>query len=678
MNRNNQTKLLYEILNYSHDMIFIISIDDGNIEYVNQTAIDNCGYSFEEMNKLGIENFRKPIKKQESFSQHLQELKVKNSLVDYAYLVRKDGTEFPVEVNAKFVQIEGVNYNIAIARDITKRLEAEHQLESLNKDLTSLVAEKTDELQKNIAFLGSYKRAMDESSIVSKSDLKGIITYVNDKFCEVSGFTKEEVIGKPHSIIKHPDTECEVFTKLWNDITTKKTWKGILKNKKKDGGYYWVDSSVVPILDDKGEIYEYMATRHDITELIEQRETLEKIANTDSLTDLGNRYKLFHDMELLNNPSIAIIDIERFSEINDLYGDAFGDSVIQEVGNTIKDLIQDKSTKSLYRLQADIFAILNLSVEKSEFIKKIDEIIKKIENITYQVDNEEVAIQVTASISFEAENLLVTAEMAMKNAKKKKTNLLVYSDEFNLDLVYENNIKWTNKLRSAIKNDMLIPYYQPIVNNKTGEWEKYESLVRMIDEDGKVITPYFFLEIAKLTKYYETLTKTVIKKSFDTFKNSAKEFSINLTIKDIMNLDMQAYIYKTLQEYNIGKQVVFEIVESEGIEEYETVIEFINNVKKQGCKIAIDDFGTGYSNFNYLLKLQADYIKLDASLIKNIETDVNARILVKTIVGFAKELDILTIAEYVENNRVYEIVKEIGIDYSQGYFFSEPREFPQF
>ena len=225
---------------------------------------------------------------------------------------------------------------------------------------------------------------------------------------------------------------------------------------------------------------------------------------------------------------------------------------------------------------------------------------------------------------------------------------------------------------------MLIPYYQPIVNNKTGEWEKYESLVRMIDEDGKVITPYFFLEIAKLTKYYETLTKTVIKKSFDTFKNSAKEFSINLTIKDIMNLDMQAYIYKTLQEYNIGKQVVFEIVESEGIEEYETVIEFINNVKKQGCKIAIDDFGTGYSNFNYLLKLQADYIKLDASLIKNIETDVNARILVKTIVGFAKELDILTIAEYVENNRVYEIVKEIGIDYSQGYFFSEPREFPQF
>jgi PAS domain S-box-containing protein len=678
MINGNSVGLLKDMLDYSHDMIFIIRIDDGHIEYVNQTTVDNFGYTIDEMNEIGFDKFRRSLRDGEAFVHHLQDLKQRNSITDYAYIIRKDGTEFPVEVNAKFVTKDGVDYNIAIVRDITERVETEKKLESLNKNLELLVIKKTDELQKNIAFLKSYKRAMDESSIVSKSDLNGIITYVNDKFCEVTGYTKKEVIGRPHSVVRHPDTDPAVFRELWRDISAKKTWKGILKNKKKDGRYYWVDINVLPILDEKGDIFEYMAIRHEITELIDQREVLEKIATTVSLTNLGNRYKLIKDIESVKNPSIAILDIERFSEINDLYGDTFGDMVIKEVGNTIQNLIQNKATKKLYRLQADVFAILNISLKKVDFIKNIDDIIKKIEDTTYKVDGEEVMVQITSSISFEKNNLFITADMAMKGAKKKRTNLLVYNKELNLDSQYENNIKWTNKLRHAIESDKLVPYYQAIVNNKTGKWEKYESLVRMIDEDEKVITPFLFLEIAKRTKYYETLTKTVIKKSFDTFKNSDKEFSINLTIKDIMNLDMQEYIFDLLQSYNIGKQLVFEIVESEGIEEYEDVLKFIDNVKKQGCKIAIDDFGSGYSNFNYLLKLQADYIKIDGSLIKNIDTDINAKVLVKTIVNFAKELNILTIAEYVENSTIYEIVKEIGIDYSQGYFFSQPISAPNF
>lgn len=677
MKSEENTELLNELLNYSHDMIFVIRMDDGYIEYVNQTAIDKFGYSHKEMNEIGIEKFRRPLKENETFADHIKDLKEQGIATDYAYIIKKDGSEFPIEVNAKFIKKDGIDYNIAVVRDITDRLEAEKSLEDMNKNLESLVRQRTSELQKNIAFLRSYKRAMDESSIVTKSDLKGNITYANDKFCEVTGYTISEVIGKPHNIIRHPDTKSEVFKELWDTIKAKKIWKGIIKNKKKNGGYYWVDTNILPIIDEKGEIFEYMAIRHDITELIDQRESLQKIATTDSLTGLGNRYKLISDIETLSNPSIAILNIDRFSEINDFYGHTFGDELIKKVGQSIQKLIQDHGSKQLYRLHSDEFAILNISLRKAEFVKNIDRMIKKIEDTTYTIDDEEVMVQITSSISFEKDDLFITADMAMKSAKKKRINLLVYNESLDINKEYENNIKWTNKLRHAIDNDNLVPFYQAIVNNKTQRWEKYESLVRMID-DGKVISPFFFLDIAKRTKHYETLTKTVIKKSFDTFKDSDKEFSINLTIKDILNLDIQAYIYDLLSKYEIGAQVVFEIVESEGIEKYDEVVKFINNIKKYGCKIAIDDFGTGYSNFNYLLELKADYIKIDGSLIKNIDTDKSAKVLVKTIVSFAKELNIFTIAEYVENETIFNIVKEIGIDYSQGYYFSAPKEIPEF
>ena len=675
---NNSEYTLSQMLDYSHDMIFIIRVEDAYIEYVNQTAIDDSGYTLLEMNELGLDKFRRALNHDEPFFEHLQALKEQESMTDYAYFIRKDGSEFPIEVNAKLINRDGVAYNLAIVRNITERVEAENKIKSLNKNLELLVVKKTEELQKNFAFLKSHKHAIDESNIVSKSDVNGFITYVNEKFCQVTGYTEQEVIGRPHSLVRHPDTKPEVFKELWRVIKAKRTWKGVLKNRKKDGTYYWVDISIMPILDERGEISEYIAIRHEITELIEQRETLERIATTDSLTHLGNRYKLIRDIEFLENPSIAILDIERFSEINDLYGDAFGDMILKELAKSLSSLVTNTDTQKLYRLQADVFAILNVSLSKEEFIECLEKLIQKLENVTYKVDEKEVMLQLTSSISFEKNNLFVTADMAMKSAKKRRINVLVYDEELNLDSHYKNNLIYTNKIRSAIENDRLVPYYQAIVNNQTGKWEKYESLVRMLDEDGSVISPSQFLQVAKRTKYYETLTKIVIKKSFETFENSDKEFSINLTVKDIMNVNIQNYICDLLQNSKIGKQVVFEIVESESIENYDEVIMFITKVKQHGCKIAIDDFGTGYSNFNYLLKLQADYIKIDGSIIKEINKDKSAKILVKTIVNFAKELNMLTIAEYVEDETIYKIVKELGVDYSQGYYFSEPTQFPNF
>ncbi len=157
------------------------------------------------------------------------------------------------------------------------------------------------------------------------------------------------------------------------------------------------------------------------------------------------------------------------------------------------------------------------------------------------------------------------------------------------------------------------------------------------------------------------------------FHKKEFEFSVNLTIDDILNIEIQDYIFELLNKYGIGERVVFEIVESESIENFNQVVSFIRNVKEFGCKIAIDDFGTGYSNFEYLMKLEADYIKIDGSMIKNIDTDNNAKMVVETIVNFAKKMNMKTIAEFVENEEILKIVNELGIDYSQGYYFSAPK-----
>jgi PAS domain S-box-containing protein/diguanylate cyclase (GGDEF)-like protein len=676
---NISSKIFFkDILDNANDMVFLLHISDGYIEYVNETAMKKFGYTQDEMNAIGIQNIREPINNDDTFLEHLQELQANGEAVDYAYITKKDGTKFPVEVVARVMKKQGVMFNVAIARDITERMEAQRKIEELQHNLENLVELRTQQLKDNISILKSYKQAMDESSIVSKSDMRGIITEVNNKFCEISGFTREECIGKSHRIIRHPDTDPSVFKELWDAIQGKKTWKGMIKNRKKNGQYYWVDIAILPILDAAGNIKEFIAIRHDITEIMDQKEMIREIANKDALTDIKNRYCLMNDINELKSSAIALFDIVKFSEINDFYGYKLGDVLLGEIAQTIKKSIRDEKSKDVYRIHGDQFAVLNYSMNHERFVQRIQELLNELEQKVYTLNHQEIKIQFVVGISFEFNNLVNTADMALKRAKQKKIDLLIYDDEVSFDKEYENNLKWSNKLRQAIETDNLLPYYQAIVNNKTLEWEKYESLVRIIDENGEVISPFFFLEIAKNTRYYDIITKTMIKKSFEMFENSSRSFSVNLSVKDILNPEIANYIIQMLENYSSGERVVFEIVESEEIENYEAIKAFIFKVKGFGSKIAIDDFGSGYSNFNYILEIQTDFIKIDASLIKHIHQDKNARILVETIVSFAKKMNIATIAEYVENEEIFKIVQEIDIDYSQGYYFSKPEAQPRF
>ena len=542
----------------------------------------------------------------------------------------------------------------------------------------------SEKLTENIAFLDGYKKAIDKSSIVSKADKRGIITYVNKMFCDVSGYTQEELLGRSHNIIRHQDTPSKVFEEMWSTIQSKKIWKGTLKNKNKDGSAYIVKATILPILDSDNNILEYVAVRHDITELEESKEEIKK-QRTDFLTGLPNRQQLLVDLKSSVKPIMLYLNIDDFSGFNDFYGSSIGDSVLMNLANTLTQLRKREDFK-LYKLQADQFILLfedeylakqNL---KNYFVQLVEKIEEDISNINLENQNR-ISISVSGGVSTyydhdNYQNLVLYANIARKKAKKLHKKFLLFDSSMRKSEDYAKNIEWIKRIKEAIDDDRITTYFQPILDNKTEKVMKYETLVRMLDRDGDPVPTWTFLEIAQKAKLYPEITKIVIDKAFKKFEDLPEiEFSLNLTIDDILSKTTTDYIFEKLSNYTYSNRVIFEITESEEVNDYKIINDFIKEVKKYGVKIAIDDFGSGYANFEHIINIDAEYIKIDGSLIKNIDTDKNARIITEAIISFSRKLGRKTITEYIHNEEVYKIVKELGADYSQGFYFGIP--FPE-
>ena len=426
-----------------------------------------------------------------------------------------------------------------------------------------------------------------------------------------------------------------------------------------------------------------MTRRVAVDDNIEEIDSIKDIFNSmldsveyqfyyDNLTGLPNRRKLLELLEKRHSFYFMIINIDAFQQINDLYGDEVGDSVLKEFAHHLEELIPLKG--SLYRLHSDEFAhVCKQGFSLEEFKNFASMILEKISQKSFStLQNNSINLSATIGISYGSVMLLANADIALKLAKKAKKEFLIYDESMAMEKEYKTNIEWSKRLKRAIEMDRIVPVYQPIVDVKTKKVVKYESLMRMMDDEGGLIAPVHFLELAKKNKLYHQLTKIMIEKTMNKFKGSDFLVSINLSVQDILDKDIYNLIIEKISHDNLGKNIVFEIIESEGIENFEHVLAFINDVKKYGTKISIDDFGTGYSNFEYLMKLKVDYIKIDGSMIKNIDSDENSQMITQTIVEFAKKMKIQTVAEFVCSKNVFDKVATLDVDFAQGYYFGEP------
>lgn len=535
------------------------------------------------------------------------------------------------------------------------------------------MAQTFSELKKSNKVSSEYMRAVDAGSIVSKSDINGIITYVNDTLCLKTGYKREELMGKPHNIFRHPNTPRKTFTTLWDTIQSGEIYHGLFKNIKKDGTSFYANITIVPIQNENNEIVEYIALRDDVTELVDSKKELKRNFLTDSLTSFGNRFKLLEDLELKENTYLAIIDIQSFKEVNDFYGYKFGDIIIRDLANRMFDCFSGYGF-DVYRLGGDEFSILtdNTTITKDDFFELVKKFMNEIKIHNFEIEDNIITLQLTCGISYNNKNLFTEADIAHKHAKKSNIEIVVYDENINTDEEYKKNLKWTTEIKNAIEDNRIKAFFQPIVNTKTDEIQKYETLMRLIKTDGEEVSPFFFLDIAKKTRLYKDLTKIVVKQAFEKFSGTKYRFSVNLSAEDIIIHDVSDWFFDLAREYKVNNQVVIEIVESEGIESFDTVNTFISSAKENGMKIAIDDFGTGYSNFEYLIKLNTDYLKIDGSLIKAIDTNEKIYSVVETIVAFAKKNNIKTIGEFVATESLYKKIKELDIDFGQGYYLGKP------
>ncbi len=517
--------------------------------------------------------------------------------------------------------------------------------------------------KESINLLQQYQMVVDSNSIVSKSDLKGHITYANKAFCQISGYSEDELLGHPHNIIRHPDEPAKRFQNLWHTIKhEKKTWHGILKNRKKDGSTYYVQSTISPILDQKGNILEFIALRNDITDIMNQKRVFE------------------NDIINFQEPVVVYMKLDDFSVIEDFYDT----NMVYLIQKEVKKFLEFEANKAnimfgkIYQLRYGEFAIafdkeilpfsLEVYVEKLKlFHEQIKDKIVVIKELQYQ-------ISLLISIAYENDHILESARIGIKKLQQIKKDFMISNDLAHHEkLNAQKNLQIIASIKQAIANKKIISHFQPIVENSTQKISRYESLVRLIDENDQVLSPFEFLEIAKKGKYYHQITQIVLENSFKILETKDINISINISLKDLQSSRIRNTILSLLNRYRpYAGQITFELLEDEDLANFQTILSFINRIKEMGVKIAIDDFGSGYANYERLQNYKPDILKIDGSLIKNIDQNRYSLSIVKNIVSFAKDQGIQTTAEFVENETIYKIVKDLGIDYSQGYYFSKP------
>ena len=400
---------------------------------------------------------------------------------------------------------------------------------------------------------------------------------------------------------------------------------------------------------------------------------------TDPLTNLFNRVYLQEIAPMLNlqHYSIAMLDLDRFKAINDTYGHKAGDLILSQSSMIFQHSIRDSDI--LIRYGGEEFLLFIYTRNEEGSVTKICERIRKnISSHIFKYENHDIRVQVSMGVDENpslAKNLhdaIKIADKMLYIAKRNGRNRVIY---YNEKSTHQTNSKSKDIdfIKQAIEENRVVCYYQPIYDHSKNEIFKYEALVRIIDKNEKIIPPVQFLPGLKYTNIHYKLTQRILFIIFEKFKNNSKSVSININFSDLINKDIQSTIINTFdQNKDLASRVTFEILESDEIDNIALFKEKINLLHSIGAKVSIDDFGSGYSNFKTILDIEANYIKIDGSLIENIDKNDKDFKVVKSIIHFAKEANMKTVAEFVHSKEVYNKLQPLHLDYMQGYYIAKP------
>jgi diguanylate cyclase (GGDEF)-like protein len=512
-----------------------------------------------------------------------------------------------------------------------------------------------------------------DSGAYLKFNKKFEITYISSELKDLIGDCQGDIL----ELFENCTNNKKTIISLKNAIKNDSSFSGMIEFKNAKNSLY-LDLFVYKLGHTSVKGVEYIMICNDITSYIVTEEELKNSLLKDKLTKLPTRLKLLDDINSLKSkkhsaPNTLIsIQIDNYEEINEFFGLETGYGLLKEVSLWLKKNLPTKNA-TLYKFEHNNFVIFTSArISLIDLERYLKELTAKINSHSFNIDGIEHDISFTIGVSRGKKDLLKYAYIALKEAQKSNKPYKIFNKKSHSEERFLNNIKTNKDIREALNDDRVIPFFQPILNLKTEQIEKFESLMRIQNIDNTYQKPGEFLEVAKKGRLYPELTKKMIVNSIKRLEILKHPITINLSIEDITNPKISNFIIRSLQKIEFANLITFEIVETDKVKNYKKVANFIKKIKNLNCKVAIDDFGSGYSNFEQILKLDIDYIKIDGSLIKNIDSNKENEIVTKTIIAFAKELGIKTIAEFVYNESIYNKVKMLGIDYAQGYYIGKP------
>lgn len=400
---------------------------------------------------------------------------------------------------------------------------------------------------------------------------------------------------------------------------------------------------------------------------------------TDHLTGLLNRHALNDAINSKESRVLILSNIKEFSLINELYGVDVGNEILIQVADAFSDFAQ-KNALDTYRISSDEYVLLKREdvFDEERYFVLIEELHKTINSLKIFVHgiDENIGIEIYSGIAFDHSHSLEDAQMAIKKAKKQSLTYVMYSQHVDTKEQSQIVMKVKRTIRHALEHKNVVPFFQSI-SDRGGNVVKYEALVRIIEFDEgekRVLYPSEFLDISINSGLYIKIAQEMLEKSLAFFINRDEKISLNFLPNDFFNPSIMNALMGAIEKFDSPQKIVVEITEQEGIENFDRLAKVVKKLRAMGVLIAIDDFGSGYANYAHILELKPDYIKIDGSLIQNILSDNDSKILVQSIVRFAHELNITTVAEYVENEEIFELLKEYGVDEFQGYYFGRPTD----
>lgn len=560
--------------------------------------------------------------------------------------------------------------------------------------------------------LRALEIGIESHSIVAFTDRHGIIQEVNDKFVEVSKYSREELIGAPQNIVNSGRHSREFFRDLWSTIAKGGVWQGTICNRAKDGSEYWVAATIVPLHDANQRIERYLSIRTDVTQLQAAEHRVRHLAYTDQLTGLPNRTRMLNhlneNVQLPGNDRRLFVTVEfdDLGMINDTFGFAAGDRFLRSVSERFARLCfpdaQDSSPLErcpdlIARIGSASFAasLSGFSIENDLAPARMHEVAQQFARLLDNVVKDKLGSSIEPHIrvgyfdyviggDLDAADIFSRAEIArshLKGVSAAGSPAVAGFDQCMVDQA-RTRTELVLELRQCVPAGELELYLQPVVG-VDAETLGYEGLVRWNNRSRGVVSPEDFIPLAERTGIIVELGNWVLNEACRLLGQWAKReetqhltLSVNVSERQLRPKVLLEAVHAALLRHDAPPhRLKLEVTESVLHGDLERSVQVLDELRSLGVHISLDDFGTGYSSLSNLHRLPVQQLKIDRSFVESVMNSAAESAIVETIVRLARIMNLGVVAEGVENEDQLRVLKQLGVEAFQGYLFGKPQPY---